>query len=128
MFTKLPKVVKRELIKTSSNYLILSDIFLNYKQQYPIGSSSVVTLKEKYPTAQNYKIIEQPQKKFKCKLCSADGHSIGRCENYITNEEKVARVQELSLCNRCAGSGHTESECFGNRIGLKYLCLLCKRR
>ena len=82
MFNKLPKVVKRELInKTSSNYPTLNDIFLNYKQVFktlnqstvakpihkdkskPIDSSSVATLKEKYPTAQNYKIIEQPQNK-----------------------------------------------------------------
>ena len=79
VFNKLPKVVKRELInKTSSNYPTLSDIFINYKQvlktlsqttvvkpidkdkSKPIRSSSVVTLKEKYPTTQNYKIIEQP--------------------------------------------------------------------
>ena len=32
------------------------------------------------------------------------------------------------MCNRYAGSGHTEYECFGNRNGLKYPCLLCKRR
>ena len=79
VFNKLPKAVKRELInKTSSNYPTLSDIFINYKQvlktlsqttvvkpidkdkSKPIRSSSVVTLKEKYPTTQNYKIIEQP--------------------------------------------------------------------
>lgn len=63
-----------------------------------------------------------------CKLCSSEGHYFGKCETYPNYEAKLARILELSLCTRCAGSGHNESECYGKKGFLKFPCLTCKKK
>ena len=46
--------------------------------------------------------------KMLCKLCAS-----GKYETYPNYEAKLAKILELSLCSRCAGSGHNKSECYG---------------
>ena len=83
---------------------------------------------EKIPTVQNFKTVANKSARILCKLCSSDGHSIGKCETYSTYECKLARILELSLCSRCAGSGHKESECYGKKGKLRFQCLICRKR
>ena len=66
--------------------------------------------------------------KMLCKLCTSEGHAIGKCETYPNYEAKLANILELSLCTRCAGSGHNESECYGKKGKLRFHCLLCKKK
>ena len=142
IMSKLPKVVVKELInKISKNYPTLSEIFSNYKEalktlsrtapinkklyrdsKKPNGNSTSVVqaneIEEKIPTVQNFDTVTIANKSAKncCKLCFSDGHSLGKCETYVTYESKLARIMELSLCTRCAGSGHKESECYGKKV------------
>ena len=88
------------------------------------NSSSSVQAKEKIPTEQNFETVSPKGTRILCKLCSSDGHSIGKCETYSTYESKMARILELSLCARCAGSGHNESECYGKKGKLRFQCLI----
>ena len=73
-------------------------------------------------TLQNFKNIST---KFACKLCGGQGHSLGQYNNYTSYEEKIVRLSELSLCTRCAGSGHNENNCFGKQSKLRYECRIC---
>ena len=63
-----------------------------------------------------------------CKLCASEGHTMGKCETYPNYEAKLDKILELSLCTRCAGSGHNESECYGKKDKLKFPCLLWKKK
>ena len=76
---------------------------------------------------QNFKSINN-KVKLTCKLCSADGHSLGRCNNFVNYEDKLNRLRELSMCTRCAGSGHDENACYGKQNKLRFECALCKKR
>ena len=66
--------------------------------------------------------------KMLCKLYAWEGHTIGKCETYANYETKLAKILELSLCTRCAGSGHNELECYGKKGKLRFPCLLCKNK
>ena len=95
------------------------------------NSPSAVQVKEaeeKIPTAQNFEIVANKSARILCKLCSSDGHSIGKCETSSNYESKLARILELSLCSRRAGLGHKESECYGKKGKLRFQCLICKKR
>ena len=58
---------------------------------------------------QNFKSVNTKVNQLTCKLCSAEGHSMGRCNNFNNYEDRISRLKELSLCIRCAGSGHDEN-------------------
>ena len=150
--SKLPKVVVKDSInRTCKNYPTLDDIFSNYKEalktlsrtasatkkvhrdsKKPNGNSpSAVQVKEakaKIPTVQSFETAANKGAKILCKLCSSDGNSIGKCETYSTYRSKMARILELSLCTRCAGSDHKKSECYGKKGRLKFQCLICRKR
>ena len=61
-------------------------------------------------------------------LCTSEGHTMGKCETYPNYEAKLAKILELSLCTRCAVSGHNESERYGIKGKLRFPCLLCKKK
>ena len=44
----------------------------------------------------------------------------------LVNSDKIARLKDLSLCIRCAGSGHNENNCYGKQNKLRFECQLCK--
>ena len=71
---------------------------------------------------------EKPWQNKTCKLCSSVGHSLGQCKNFPTYEAKTARLLDLSLCTRCAGSGHSESECYGAKGMLRHACMSCQSK
>ena len=76
-------------------------------------------------TFQNYKNTNPKEGNIECKLCGAQGHNMSHCHEYITYENKVARLNQLSLCTRCAGSGHDETQCYGKQGKLKFPCKIC---
>ena len=45
-----------------------------------------------------------------CAFC-ADDHSVYRCTNYDTHDERKARVSELRLCFKCLKVGHVSADC-----------------
>ncbi|XP_050687354.1 uncharacterized protein LOC126980939 [Eriocheir sinensis] len=63
-----------------------------------------------------------------CQYFGSKGHSLGKCSKFPKYEDKVERLRDLSLCTRCAGSGHVESACYGKQNKLKFACQLCKKR
>ena len=155
IFNKLPRIVRKELITRADNsYPTLADIFLNYKEVLKTLSRTVSGRKgprkdskpfwnnpslkqkeDKIPTIKNFGVVENATvadkykgRKISCKLCSSDGHSIGKCETYSSYEARIARIMELSLCTRCAGSGHNESECYGKKGKLRFPCLVCRKK
>ena len=151
---KLPKFILKELIsRTEDNYPSLNLIFDSYKEvlktlsrtnnankkvkefkkssfkESAATQSTALQLKdEKIPTVQNFEAVVGKPSKFSCKLCLTDGHSIGSCDSFKTYEAKIARISELSLCPRCAGSGHSEGECYGNKGKMRFPCMVCKKR
>ena len=150
VMNKLPKIVVKEVIsRTNNNYPSLKEIFDNYKEALKTLSrtrtvpgkrvykdskipnkqpSALQAVKAKMPTVQNYEIAVNKNAKILCKLCESDGHTIGKCEAFPSYESKIARIMELSLCTRCAGSGHKEFECFGKQGKLRFQCFICKKR
>ena len=95
-----------------------------YKLNAEKGPS--VRPKEK-PTMQNFSSINKSDY-YKCKLCSTGGHSIGGCPTFTSCNARIDRLKELGLCFRCAGSGHTEVQCYGKQNKLRFECRSCKRR
>ena len=77
---------------------------------------------------QNFKSVNTKVNQLTCKLCSAEGHSMGKCNNFNNYEDKISRLKELSLCIRCAGAGHDENSCYGKQSKLRFECKVCKRR
>ena len=73
-------------------------------------------------TIQNFKSVNTNMKKFTCKVCSASDHSLGKCVNFSKYGDKIARLKDLSLCIRCAGSGHNENNCYGKQNKLRFEC------
>lgn len=77
---------------------------------------------------QNFQMDSMKMKQIKahaklvCKLCGADGHSLGQCSTFANYESKVAHLRELSLCIRCAESGHQKNNCFGKQSKHRYAC------
>ena len=149
ILNKLPKLVIKELInRTHNNYPTLGDIFDNYKDVLKSlsrtstysqrGGKSNRNNEEKtllaqgrsesaIPTVKNFEsVVTWP--KNSCKLCNSSEHTIGKCDNFVGYEAKIARLIELSLCIRCAGSGHSESECYGKKGKLRFQCVFCKKR
>ena len=150
VFNKLPLPIKRELVhKLHTNYPDLSDIFGSYgdiiktltktisvKKKVPSKPFTkfvpqsiglVPKVKENKSTMQNFGTINKEQK-LKCKVCLAEGHSIGKCTSFSSHNDKVARLRELSLCSRCAGSGHNENQCYGKQNKLRFECKICHKK
>ena len=76
---------------------------------------------------QNFKSVNTKVNQLTCKLCSAEGYSMGKCNNFNNYENKISRLKESSLCIRCAGSGHDNS-CYGKQSKLRFECKVCKKR
>ena len=75
-----------------------------------------IKAKSKVPRIQNVEVgAVTKDTKMLCKLCASEGHTIRKCETYPNYEAKLAKNFELSLCTRCAGSGHNESERYGKK-------------
>ena len=72
---------------------------------------------------QNFKSVNT-KANVTCKLCSADHHSLGKCTNFVNYKDKINRLKKLSMCTRCAGSGHEENACFGKQNKLRFECLV----
>ena len=143
VFNKFPAVVKKEFIhQLSNNYPSITDILDNYhkvlntlsrtcsvrpktNKTFTKSASRFKESNEKKSTVLNYKTTFS---KKKCKLCSSDEHSLGLCSTFTSYEDKLARLRELTLCTRCAGSGHTENNCFGKQGKLRYECRICQTR
>ncbi|XP_068228118.1 uncharacterized protein [Palaemon carinicauda] len=150
VFNKLPIPVMRELVhKLDTNYPNISDILSNYNEIIKTLSKTVSNRKKTFTktsskpspsssfkpkenkvgvsTIQNFKFANKVTK-LTCKLCAAEGHTLGKCVNFNHYNDKVARLRELSLCTRCAGSGHEDNECYGKQNKLRFECLLCRER
>ncbi|XP_068243599.1 uncharacterized protein [Palaemon carinicauda] len=150
VFNKLPIPVKRELVhKLDTNYPNISDILSNYNEIIKTLSKTVSNRKKTFnkttskpslsssfkpkenkvgvSTILNYKFANKVTK-LTCKLCAAEGHTLGKCVNFNHYNDKVARLRKLSLCTRCAGSGHEDNECYGKQKKLRFECLLCRKR
>ena len=152
IFDKLPAAVKREFIHSlSKNYPSITEIFDNYhkvlttlsktsvrpktfskpntiSKTYSANSNFPTKFKESKvskSTVQNYKSTFS---KMKCKLCGSVEHSLGLCSTFTNYANKVARLRELSLCTRCAGSGHNEDNCYGKQGKLRYECRVCQTK
>ena len=113
---KLVKPVKKEASKKSKKSKSLeSNIAL---QNF---STNGVTPKSNSKTkASNFQFIP-------CKLCGETEHGVGWCKTYPTLEDKIKRLQDLSLCIHCAGS-HNSHECLGRNGKLRQECKFCKSR
>ena len=143
VFNKLPLALKRELVhRLSNNYPTITEIFDNYNEAiktlnktFPNKKTSFNKVnaktaktnsnagptksKEGKSTIQNFK-TQNSGSKFTCKLCSPEGHSLGKCSKFNNYQDKLQRLQDLSLCIRCAGSGHDENECYGKQGKLRF--------
>ena len=154
VFNKLPVTFKRELVhKMSNNYPSISDILsqyneiiktltktsLNKKRSFskPFSKSNAnynnspfkyKEAKESKSTIQSFSASNFKENKLICKLCSSEGHTLGKCSTFSSYSDKVARLLELSLCIRCAGSGHTEDKCYGKQNKLRFECKICKKK
>ena len=154
IFNKLPLVVKSEFIHlTGESYPTLNDLFDNYHKVLAILSRTS-SVRPKQPvnkptnhksnnvkpnvsktnyqeskvnkgTFQNFKATN---KKSACKLCTSDSHTLGQCDEFTTYDSKVARLKEMALCIRCAGSGHDEGKCYGKQGKLRFPCKICNTR
>ena len=82
---------------------------------------------ENKSTMQNFKSVNKVNQ-LMCKLCSAEGHSLGKCNSFNNYADKIARLRELSLCIRCAGSGHDENSCYGKQGKIRFACKVCQKR
>ncbi|XP_068229592.1 uncharacterized protein [Palaemon carinicauda] len=150
VFNKLPIPIKRVLVhKLNTNYPNISDILSNYNEIIKTLSKTVSNRKKTFTktsskpspsssfklkenkvgvsTIQNSKFTNKVTKSI-CKLCAAEGLTLGKCVNFDHYNDKVARLRELSLCTRCAGSGHKDNECYGKQNKLRFECLLCRKR
>ena len=152
IMNKLPEIVVKELINKINNYYPgLEQIFNSYKEVLKTlirtvpGRKNIkdkkissgnnnnhrfeIKAKSKLPTIQNVEVgAISKGAKMLCKLCASEGHTMGKYETYPNYEAKLAKLLELSLCTRCAGSGHNESECYGKKGKLRFPCLLCKKK
>ena len=136
VFNKLPASIKKEMVhKVHSNYPTITEILANYNEVIktlvktttvkkkvvkpfvkPSGSGSGASNSFSKPrevkgTMQSYNAVNNKVVKLSCKLCSAEGHSLGRCPSFVNLNDRLARLRELSLCIRCAGTGHSEENC-----------------
>ena len=117
-------VKKKPVNKTSSNKAGAS---ASNAVKYRESTSDSVKPKESKSTMQNFKSVNT-KANVTCKLCSADGHSLGKCTNFISYDDRIDRLRELSMCTRCAGSGHDETACYGRQNKLRFECLVCKKK
>ena len=60
-------------------------------------------------------------KRKQCKFCNVPGHSMYTCRKYSSHEARVARCNDLKLCQQCTSSKHTEN-CSAK---LDYSCNFC---
>ena len=144
---KLPGAIKREMVhKLQSNYPTISEILAHYNEVIktllktssvkkkivkPFVKASVgnaLKFKETKSTMQNFGAVNTKFEKLRCKLCSAEGHSIGKCPSFVHYTDRLARLKELSLCTRCAGTGHNEEKCYGKQNKLRFECRNCKKK
>ena len=151
IFNKLPFSIKKEMVhKALSNYPSLNFILENYNDviktlmktslvkkkvvNKPFNKTSTTfngqfsKPKEAKGTMQNFGAVNTKLVKLRCKLCSSEGHTIGKCTNFLKYNDKLARLKELSLCSRCAGSGHNEDNCYGKQNKLRFECRNCKKK
>ena len=155
IFNKLPLAVKGEFIhKLGKSYPTLNDLFDNYHEVLTIlsktrsvrpkhtdskpapnkFSSSVKpkfakpSFQEITPSKGTFQNFHASTKNSSCKLCGSDSHTLGQCTEFTTYDSKVARLKELTLCIRCAGSGHNEERCFGAKGKLRFPCKLCNTK
>ena len=77
---------------------------------------------------QNFKSVNTKVNQLTCKLCSAEGHSMRKCNNFNNYEDKISRLKKLYFCIRCAGSGHDENSCYGKQSKLRFERKVCKKR
>ena len=157
IFNKLPYVFKKELAsKAVTNFPTLQDIFdyyLDVIKHLKLGRSARKETGKKFDVVKNQeknKVFESnrtlqnfgtknvtPKPKFKykannfpfkpCKLCGETEHGMGWCKSYPTLDDRIKRLQDLSLCTRCAGS-HSSNDCFGKNGKLSQECKYCKTR
>ena len=123
--SKTTSVKKKPIYKPSSK--AGSSISASNSFKFKESASNSVRPKESKSTMQNFKSLST-KVNVTCKLCSADGHSLGKCTNFISYEDKIDRLRELSMCTRCAGSGHEETACYGKQNKLRFECLVCKKK
>ena len=153
VFNKLPVTVRRELInKLSNNYPTITEIFDNYKEVIktlnitspvikkvlnPIKESVLQSVKpkknievnkDKKGVVKTFKVANKTKGNLTCKLCNSKEHTLGKCTSFTGYQSKINRLKELSLCTRCAGSGHKEAECYGTQNKLRFECFNCKRK
>ena len=154
VFNKLPVAVKKELVhKVMDNYPTITDIFAHYNEVIKTLSKTTSVKKKIFvkpsskpnegysssffrhknskegkSTVENFKSVNIKVNKLICKLCSAEGHTLGKCSNFTNYNDKLARLKDLSLCTRCAGTGHDENSCYGKQNKLRFECLLCKKK
>ena len=150
VFSKLPLSIKKELVhKVQSIYPTITEILNRYNDviktlakttsikrkmvsksfsKQSANLNSVAKAEESKSTMQSFGAVCTKLEKLRCKLCSAEGHSIGRCPNFLHYADRIARLKELSLCTRCAGSGHDEDKCYGKQNKMRFECRICKRR
>ena len=83
---------------------------------------------ENFKTVNTVKTVDTKVNKLICKLCGAEGHTLGKCHSYVNHTDKIIRLRDLGLCSRCAGSGHSENECYGKQNKLRFECLVCKKK
>ena len=69
--------------------------------------------------------LQTQSKRLYCKLCQNEGHTLGYCHQFNTCDSKLARLNDLGLCSRCAGPGHKAESCYGKQNKLKFACKIC---
>ena len=154
IFNKLPAVVKSEFIHyLGESYPDLNALFENYhsvlailtktcsaRPKDPINKPTFNKFNGARPKVQkpnyretvpqksalqNFKVIN---KNSSCKLCGSNTHTLGQCDSFTSYLSKVDRLRELTMCIRCAGSGHDENKCYGKQGKLRFPCKICNKR
>ena len=59
------------------------------------GSRSFSKPKEIKGTMQSFNAVNNKIIKLDCKLCSTEGHSLGKCPSFVNYNDRLARLKEL---------------------------------
>ena len=60
-----------------------------------------------------------------CKFCSANTHSSSICTNYKSYDDRLRRLRQLKLCEKCMSSKHQVNECPYNDKIFSFNCFKC---
>lgn len=63
-----------------------------------------------------------------CKFCLSEHHTSVKCCKFPSLKERIARLKQLSLCEKCCGKNHTSSLCKFNTVAFPFACCICKER